>query len=807
MDLPGRLRQLPHRLIGDPVQRALAPYQVKLEAVNAAAAQLERETDAQLRSRALDLKGRAGAGDTPEQMLVDLFALVREVAHRTIGLRPFDVQILGGLGLHDGRIVQMGTGEGKTLAAVSPVALHALCGRGVHVLTFNDYLARRDAEWMGPIYRFLGLTVAFIRQGMRQTERRNAYAADVTYLTAKEAGFDFLRDGLAYDVSQLVQRAFQLAIVDEADSILIDEARVPLVIAGLTDPQQRREDVATTTMRAVVQRLDPDAHFTTDEYRRHVYLTEEGASRAEELLGCGELYSPANLHRLTQLNLALHAQVLMRRDVDYIVRNDRVEIVDEFTGRVVEDRHWPDGLQAAIEAKEGVRPSDEGRILGSITLQHFLRRYPHLCGMTATAEPASDELFGFYGLEVLAVPPNRSCVRIDHPDLVFTHKEAKRCALLAEIEQVHRTGRPILVGTLTVEESEALATDLRAEGITCDILNARRDAEEARIIAEAGNIGAVTISTNMAGRGVDIRLGGSEGQEYEQVAALGGLYVIGTNRHESRRVDDQLRGRAGRQGDPGSSRFIISLEDELLMRYGIDDLIPARWRPPTQMEPVDNPVIRREVARAQRIIEGQNYEIRRTLWRYSRFVEQQRRMISERRRPLLNRASRPTLLQEQAPAAYERARQALAEAELHDLETRLTLQAIDECWSEYLATVTEIRDGIHLAQVGGLSPFDEFVKQAAACFDGALDSIDPHVLDRFSELRITADGIDKEQMDQMGLRGPSSTWTYLINDDAFTDGLAATLMGRQNIGFAANAAVAAPLLMLWAVSRRLQRRK
>jgi preprotein translocase subunit SecA len=773
--------------------------------VNAAATQLQRETDAQLRSRAQDLRVRASAGDTPEQLLVDVFALVREVAHRTIGLRPFDVQILGGLGIHDGRIVQMGTGEGKTLAAVSPVALHALFGNGVHVLTFNDYLARRDAEWMGPIYRYLGLTVAFIRQGMGKAERRKAYAADVTYLTAKEAGFDFLRDGLAYDVSQLVQRPFHMAIVDEADSILIDEARVPLVIAGVTDPHQRREDVAK--MHAVVQQLDPEAHFTTDEYRRHVYLTEEGASRAEEILGCAELYSPANLHTLTQLNLALHALVLMQRDVDYIVRDDRVEIVDEFTGRVVEDRHWPDGLQAAIEAKEGVRPSDEGRVLGSITLQHFLRRYPQLCGMTATAEPAADELFGFYGLEVLAVPPNRSCIRTDHPDLVFTHKEAKRCALLAEIEQVHRTGRPILVGTLTVEESEALATDLRAAGITCDVLNAKRDAEEARIIAEAGNIGAVTISTNMAGRGVDIRLGGSEGQEHEQVAALGGLYVIGTNRHESRRVDDQLRGRAGRQGDPGSSRFIISLEDLLLVRYGIDDLIPARWRPPQQKEPVDNPVIRREVARAQRIVEGQNYEIRRTLRRYSHFVEQQRRIISERRRPLLLRSFRPTLLQERAPAAYERARQVLADVELQDLETRLTLHAIDECWSEYLATVTEIRDGIHLAQVGGLSPFDEFVKQAAACFEGALDSIDPHVLDRFSELGINGDGIDKARMDQMGLRGPSSTWTYLINDDAFTDGLAATLMGSRNIGFAANAAVAAPLLLLWAVSRRLQRRK
>jgi preprotein translocase subunit SecA len=793
------IKRLTRRFSDGHGDHALRRYQDKLEAVNALEPQLRGASQTQLRGEAETLMGRARTGASLDDMLVDVFALVREVARREIGLRPFDVQVMGGLGLHEGKIVQMATGEGKTLAAVAPVALRALGGRGVHVLTFNDYLARRDAEWMGPIYRFLGLTVSFIQGGMGQGGRWKAYQADVTYLTAKEAGFDFLRDGLAFEVADLVQRPFHAAVVDEADSILIDEARSPLVIAGATALQQGQG----TRVRTVVEQLDPGVHYAADEYGRNVYLTEEGVDRAEELLGGGDLYAPSNLQTLTELNLALHAEALMRRDVDYIVRHDRVEIVDDFTGRVVEDRHWPDGLQTAIEAKEGVRPSEQGCVLGSITLQHFLRQYPHLCGMTATAESAADELFEFYGLEVLVVPPNRLCIRRDHPDLVFTHREAKRRALLAEIEKVHRTGRPILVGTVSVEESEALATDLRAVGIGCSVLNAKRDDQEARIIAQAGALGAVTISTNMAGRGTDIRLGGSEGQGYEQVAALGGLYVIGTNRHESRRIDDQLRGRAGRQGDPGSSRFFVSLEDDLLVRYGIDDLIPKRWRPVAQLEPVDNLALHRAVARAQRMVEGQNFEIRHTLWRYSHFVEQQRRTVSKRRREVLSGMVSPSVLMERVPDARERARRLLGEEALQDLERRLILHAIDECWAEHLATVTDIRESIHLVELGGLSPLEEFQKGVAQSFIHAVSSIDARVVDRFASLKITSDGLDIEQM---GLRGPSSTWTYLVHDEAFTDRLAATLVGRGSIGFQVGAALTGPLLMLWALSRRLGRR-
>jgi preprotein translocase subunit SecA len=774
-----------------------------LAVINALEDELQQASEVELRQQAVTLQESVRAGVPLDEVLAPVFALAREAARRELGMRPFDVQVLGGLGLHAGKVVQMQTGEGKTLAAVSPVVLNALGGQGVHVLTFNDYLARRDAQWMGPVYRFMGLTVDFVQQGMDYARRRRAYQADVTYITAKEAGFDFLRDGLAFEAAELVQRPFHAALVDEADSILIDEARVPLVIAGADERHVGQQNF----MRAVVLQLQPGLHYSPDENGRNVYLSEEGVVRAEELLGCGNLYAPENLPLLTELNLALHAEALMRRDVDYIVRRDRVEIVDDFTGRVVDDRHWPQGLQAAIEAKEGVRFSEGGRILGSITLQHFLRHYPRLSGMTATAKPSVDELFDFYELEVLEIPPNRPCIRVDHADLVFTHRQAKRDALLAEIRSVHSAGRPVLVGTLSVQESEELATDLQAAGLDCNVLNARRDEQEARIVAEAGALGAVTISTNMAGRGTDIRLGGREGQDYvqqaaEQVAALGGLYVIGTNRHESSRIDDQLRGRAGRQGDPGSSRFFISLEDDLLVRFGADGVLPASLRPAPQPEPVDNPVLRHKIAHVQRVVEGQNYDIRHTLWRYSHFVEQQRRVFSQRRRQVLEGAA-PGLLQERAAAAYYNAQHVLGETVLQDLERRLRLQAIDDCWSEHLAEVTEIRDGIHLAELGGLSPFEEFVKQAAASFEYALNAVDERALERFRALEITPAGVD---LDELGLRGPSSTWTYLVSDHAFGDRMAALLLGNRNIGFASYAAFTAPLLMLWMLARRWRQR-
>jgi preprotein translocase subunit SecA len=769
-----------------------------LTAVNALEAEVRNASDEELRQSAQHVRARVLAGISLSDVIVQVFALVREVAIRTIGLRPFDVQILGGLALHEGKVVQMQTGEGKTLTAVAPVVLNALQGKGVHVLTFNDYLARRDAKWMGPIYQFLGLCVGFVQEGMLPQERRAAYEADVTYVTAKEAGFDYLRGALAVEPGAVVHRSFNMALVDEADSILIDEARIPLVIAGNTQEQWGEPE----RLVAIVQQLAPAQHYIVDYEGRTVYLTDDGLDRAEELLGCGNLHTMENLPLLTELNAALYAAAFMQRDVDYIVRRGRVEIVDEFTGRVVEDRHWPDGLQAAIEAKEGVRRTPEGRVLGQITLQHFLEQYPCLCGMTATAQVAADELWAVYRLAVLVIPPNRTCIRVDYPDVVFTHKEAKQRAIIEQVAQVHATGRPILVGTLTVEESEQLAARLRQVGISCSVLNAKRDDQEARIIAQAGKLGAVTISTNMAGRGTDIHLGGSDGVEEDQVIALGGLYVLGTNRHESRRVDDQLRGRAGRQGDPGSSCFFISLEDDLLQHNGLDDLIPARYKPAQQWEPVEYPMLRQQIARAQRIVEGRNFDLRQALLSYSHIVELQRRIVHKERRRILMGEERSEILGRKVPELYERVCSLIGSEGAVDLERRLKLHAIDQCWADHLAMVADIRDEIHLVAIGGLSPLDEFHSRVVQSFEHTRHSVEARIIERFMALQVTADGVNLEAM---GLRGPSSTWTYLVQDDVFKDPIAATLISQRHIGFAVGAALTGPLLMLWMLLRRLRR--
>ena len=468
------------------------------------------------------------------------FALVREVTRRALGLRPFDVQMVAALALSRGRIVEMRTGEGKTLAAVMPAALHALTGDGVHILTFNDYLAHRDAEWMRPVYGLLGLSVRHVQQGMTAEDRRRAYRANVTYVTAKEAGFDHLRDLRATDPRNVRHRPFHMALVDEADSLLIDEARVPLVIAG----QAGQRATSACRVAPLVAALTSGVDFDTYEYGRSVGLTEAGITRLERDLGIGNLHDAEHVPLLTELNCALHVHVLLRRDVDYLVRDGQIGMIDEFTGRVVEDRHWPDGLQVALEAKEGIDPHADGRILGSLPLQHFLRGYPMLCGMTGTAQAAAAELRDLYALGVVVVPTHHPMIRIDRPDALFTHREAKDQAVVVEVRRVHAVGRPILVGTLTVEESDRLAGRLRAAGVACQVLNAKNDATEARTVAGTGARGAVTISTNMAGRGTDIRLGGASAAEHAAVVALGGLYVIGTNRHESRRVDLQLRGGA-----------------------------------------------------------------------------------------------------------------------------------------------------------------------------------------------------------------------------------------------------------------------
>ncbi len=776
-------------------RKELAPYLPRLDAINAREAEMAGLADAELSERTRALRERARSGEALDALLPEWFALVRETARRTLGERPYEVQLLAGIAMHEGKLVEMQTGEGKTLAAVAPVALHALAGRGVHVLTYNDYLARRDADWMGPIFQRLGLTVGCVQEGLTPEARRRAYGCDVTYVTVKEAGFDYLRDGLCLEPSGQVHRPFHFALVDEADSLLIDEARIPLVIAGNVDEAA----IDLLRLTEVARKLERGVDFDLDEYARNIFLTDRGAERAEALLRCEDLFAAENVRLLAELRNALHAEALLRRDVDYIVREGRLELVDELTGRVAENRLWPDGLQAALEAKEGLLLRPEGRILDSLTIQLFLQKYPRLCGMTGTARPAAAELAEVYGVQVLAVPTHRPSIRIDHPDVFFGTREAKRQALLEEIGRVHAAGRPILVGTVSVEESERLAGDLRLAGIDCRVLNARNDAEEAEIVAEAGAPGAVTISTNMAGRGTDIRLGGSGERHRDPVVALGGLYVIGTNRHESRRIDDQLRGRAGRQGDPGTSRFFISLEDDLMQRYGIEKLLPARFfREPAADHP--HRVIEREVARVQRIVEGQHGDLRKRLLAASRVLERQRARLQEWRQEVLEERDEESLLAERSPR-WQGLGAAFGENLLRSIERRITLITLDRNWSHHLADMQAFRDEVYLVQLDGRDPFAEFYRTADKAFDELLERIDDDIVEIFERVEITAAGVDWERE---GLLGPSSTWTYLVNDNVFSGNTFLTMATRASFGLWA-VLICWPLLLLWGLGQHWRR--
>lgn len=793
-----RIKDTFNKLSGIPIELDLSEYRKHLRLINKQC--LTGETDASLQKRSSGLMTRARKGTPLNELLTKAYALVREASRRTLVLRPFDVQVMAGIAMHRGRLVEMQTGEGKTLAAVFPAYLNALSGRGVHVHTFNDYLARRDAAWMGPIYRFLGLRVGCIQERQGRKERQNAYNADITYSTAKEAGFDFLRDNLCYESDDQVHRPFHFAIVDEADSLLIDEARVPLVIAGMT------EEVTANSFHPaeIVRNLKPEIDYYTDDGKRNVFLTDKGVKRIEAVLGCGNLFQQKNFEHLTRINLALHAEALLQRDVDYIVRSGAVEIVDEFTGRVVKDRHWPDGLQAAVEAKEKLNLQKGGTILGSITLQHFMRLYPKLCGMTATARSAASELKTFYDLKVVVISPNRPCIRRDLPDIVFTDKKAKSQALIAEIVQTHSTGRPVLVGTASVEESEKLAEKLKKSGIKCCVLNAKNNELEAGIIARAGAPGAVTISTNMAGRGTDIKLGGNDEQERDSVVSLGGLYVIGTNRHESIRIDRQLRGRAGRQGDPGESRFFISLEDNLIERYRIDRLIPSVLRSKGKSKVIDHPIVNREIARGQRIVEGQNFEIRKTLWEYSSLVEHHRKRMYQHRCDVLTGNSRKSMLAESSPEKYALLSSQLGKERMSKLEQQITLFHIDRGWSEHLAKINDVRESIHLVSVAGESPLNEFHRIIVDAFLELEQIVDDRITETFNALEITADGVDLEKKN---LKGPSSTWTYLVNDNQF--GSWVKMLNGSNIGFTAGAAAAynGPLFIALSILRRFHKKK
>ncbi len=605
--------------------RKVKALQRGVEAVSALEPEIEKLSDDELRAKTEEFRERLAGGETLDDILHEAFAVVREASRRTLGMRPFDVQVMGGIVLHEGKIAEMKTGEGKTLAATMPVYLNALEGKGVHVVTVNDYLARRDAQWMGEIYELLGLTVGLIQDGHGSEERRVAYAADITYGTNAQFGFDYLRDNIATSMDGLVQRELNYAIVDEVDSILIDEARTPLIISGMP------ESAADTYYRfaAVVPRLKAGEDYEVDEKKRQVAPTEAGVAKVEKLIGVENLYDDVNTNLVHHLNQALKAHTLFHKDVEYIVRDGNVYIVDEFTGRVLESRRYSEGLHQAIEAKEGVAIQEENQTVATITIQNYFRQYDKLAGMTGTAATEADEFMHIYKMAVVSIPTHKEMIREDKDDLVYRSKKAKYDSVVQDIVERHEKGQPVLVGTVSVEVSEHISTLLKRRGIKHNVLNAKQHEREAEIIAEAGERGSVTIATNMAGRGTDIKLGGG-------VPKLGGLYVLGTERHESRRIDNQLRGRSGRQGDPGESRFYLSFEDDLLRRFGGQRMQSVIDRIGLEEDvPIEAGMVSGSVRRSQEQVESQNFQIRKRILEYDDVLNKQREVIYSMRRDIL----------------------------------------------------------------------------------------------------------------------------------------------------------------------------
>jgi preprotein translocase subunit SecA len=605
--------------------RKVKVLQQRVEAVSALEPEIEKLSDSELREKTDEFRERLAGGETIDDLLPEAFAVVREVSRRTLGMRPFDEQIMGGIVLHEGKIAEMKTGEGKTLAATMPVYLNALEGKGVHVVTVNDYLARRDAAWMGEIYTFLGLEVGLIQESMDFAERKIAYHSDVTYGTNAQFGFDYLRDNIATSPDQLVQRELNFGIVDEVDSILVDEARTPLIISGMP------ETAADVYYRfaAIVPRLKSGEDYEVDEKKQQVAPTESGVEKVEKALGIENLYDDVNTNLVNHLNQALRAQTLFHKDDEYIVTDGQVYIVDEFTGRVLEGRRYSEGLHQAIEAKEGVEIKEENQTVATITIQNFFRMYDKLSGMTGTAATEADEFMHTYKMEVVSIPTHKEMIRDDKDDLVYKTEKSKHKAVVEDIVERNKQGQPILVGTVSVDVSERLSALLGRRGIQHNVLNAKQHEREAEIIAEAGERGAVTIATNMAGRGTDIKLG-------EGVPELGGLYVLGTERHEARRIDNQLRGRSGRQGDPGESRFYLSFEDELLRLFGGQRMQGIIERIGLEEDvPIEAGMISNSVRRAQEQVESRNFQIRKRILEYDDVLNKQREVIYAIRRDIL----------------------------------------------------------------------------------------------------------------------------------------------------------------------------
>ena len=732
------------RLLQRPGSLDLRSYERQLPEVAAQEPRLRALTDRELTAEARVARGAA-----------EICACGREAARRALGERPYDVQVLGTLAMLSGQVAEMATGEGKTLAGALAAAGYALQGRSVHLMSVNDYLARRDAEWMGPVYDLLGVTVSWLGQASTVPERRRAYAAQVTYAAVSEIGFDVLRDRLCTDVGDFVAGVPDVVLIDEADSVLVDEAMVPLVLAGAAEQADASRDMAR-----VVAELRPGRHYETDDEARNVYLTSAGTRVAERALGGIDLYSGEHTDALTRLNVALHAHALLHRDVDYIVQEGRVQLINTSRGRVARLQRWPDGLHAAVEAKEGVAASETGEILDSITVQSLVGGYRAVCGMTGTAVAAGEQLREFYNLEIAVIPPNRPCVRVDEPDRLYATLEDKEEAIVERVATSHAAGRPVLIGTLDVAESERLAGALRRAGLPCTVLNAKNDEQEAAIVAEAGALGAITVSTQMAGRGTDIRLGGSSGNR-DQVAALGGLQVIGTGKHASSRLDHQLRGRSGRQGDPGGAVFFASLEDDLVVQYAPG----ASSAGPAGPGPVLDASAHQTLGHAQRVAEGVNLEIHRNTWRYSKLVDDQRGIVLAHRDRLLRTDAALSALARECPERMAELIPAVPGDVLAEAARQIALIHLDRGWTEHLGCLAEVREGIHLRGLArGVDPLIEFHKEAIRAFTSLFDDVAERSAETFRTVPITADGAD---LAVAGLKRPTATWTYLVHDNPF----------------------------------------
>jgi preprotein translocase subunit SecA len=803
------------KLFGTGSERTLKKIQPIVAAVNDLEPRIQPLSDAELRAKTVEFREKLSQGASLEDILVEAFAVVREASRRTTMMRHFDVQILGGVVLHRGMIAEMKTGEGKTLVATLAAYLNAFEGKGVHIVTVNDYLARRDTEWMGAIYRFLGLGVGTIQHDLGDAERHSAYRADITYGTNNEFGFDYLRDNMKFRLSDLVQREFNYAIVDEVDSILIDEARTPLIISGPT----QESTALYYKVDSLVRRLHKEKHFTVDEKTRTVSLIEAGVAEAEHILGVSNLYDLSNMDLVHAVNTSLKAHQLFKRDVDYMVQDGKVVIVDEFTGRLMPGRRYSDGLHQALEAKERVRVEEEYQTLAQITFQNYFRMYKKLSGMTGTAATEAEEFRQIYGLDVVEIPTNKPLIRYEYADVIYRTAKEKWEAVAQEITENNEKGRPVLVGTISIEKSEHLSNILRKKNVRHVVLNAKYHEMEAHIIAQAGRLGAVTIATNMAGRGVDILLGGNpeyltEEQlkrstpdpakvtpeqrekvlaevmkttqvEHEKVVALDGLHVIGTERHESRRIDNQLRGRAGRQGDPGSSRFYLSLEDDLMRIFGSERISGLMARVGmSDGVPIEHRMITRAIERAQKQVEGQNFTIRKHLLEYDDVMNKQRETIYSQRKEILQGKDLreyflgliETLVEwmldtsankEKSPDDWDR--EALSKAVLaqfgldmgtlqidwstivyDDLEERLVkalrglyeakeknlgpfmrefermilLQVIDSQWKDHLLEMDHLKEGIGLRGYGQRDPLIEYKKESFEMFQSMLDRIE-----------------------------------------------------------------------------------